>query len=384
MSAPLSGQGPAERPLEGLLVVSVEQAVAAPTCTVRLADAGARVIKVERAGGETARHYDRAVHGTSAYFAWLNRGKESTVLDLKAPADLALLERMVARADVFVQNLAPGATARIGFGAADLVARYPRLIALDIVGYGQDTAYRDMKAYDLLVQAESGICAVTGTPEQPAKVGVSIADIGTGMNAHAAVLEALLARGITGRGRAIEIAMFDCMVDWMAVPVLYWELLGRDTPRCGLTHAIIFPYGAVDCSDGQVCVVVQAPDEWRRFCSFVLERPELEQDPRFRDNPARIENRPALQAIMDAVFGGLTRAEAIARLARAGLPYSNVSQVADMAGHPAMRRIEVPLPPGGPAASFHCAAPALHPRLEPGAIPALGEHTDRIRAEFAA
>ena len=198
-----------DKPLDGLLVIAVEQAVAAPTCTVRLADAGARVIKVERAGGETARHYDRAVHGTSAYFAWLNRGKESAVLDLKADGDLALLERMVARADVFIQNLAPGASARMGFGAADLVARHPRLIAVDIVGYGQDTAYREMKAYDLLVQAESGICSVTGSPEAPAKVGVSIADVGTGMTAHAAVLEALIARGISGRGKAIEIAMFD-------------------------------------------------------------------------------------------------------------------------------------------------------------------------------
>lgn len=373
-----------QKPLAGLLVVAVEQAVAAPTCTVRLADAGARVIKVERAGGETARHYDRAVHGTSAYFAWLNRGKESAVLDLKDPADLALLERMVARADVFVQNLAPGAAQRMGFGAAQLAARHDRLVAVDIVGYGQDTAYRDMKAYDLLVQAESGICAVTGTPEQPSKVGVSIADIATGMNAHAAVLEALLARGLTGRGRAIEIAMFDGMADWMSVPLLYQELQGRDTPRCGLSHAIIFPYGAVDCRDGQVCVVVQAPDEWRRFCTGVLQRPELIDDPRFHDNPARIENRPALQAIIDEVFGALTRAQAIERLAGAGLPYASVSGVEDLVAHPALRRIRVPLPPGAPQPAFACPAPALHPDLQPGPLPALGEHTARIRAEFGA
>lgn len=373
-----------DKPLDGLLVVAIEQAVAAPACTVRLADAGARVIKVERAGGETARHYDRAVHGISGYFAWLNRGKESAVLDLKAADDLALLGRMVARADVFVQNLAPGASARLGFGAAELVARHPRLIALDIVGYGQDTAYREMKAYDLLVQAESGICAVTGTPEVPAKVGVSIADVGTGMTAHAAVLEALIARGISGRGRAIEIAMFDVMADWMTVPTLYWEMQGRDTPRCGLNHAIIMPYGAVDCLDGQVCVAVQSPDEWPRFCTGVLQRPDLTDDPRFRDNPARVENRAALQAIMAGVFGALTRTETVARLAGAGLPYGNVSQVADMPTHPARRRIDVPLPSGLPAASFPCTAPPLHPQLEPGPLPALGEHTDRIRAEFAA
>ncbi len=372
-----------DKPLDGLLVIAVEQAVAAPTCTVRLADAGARVIKVERAGGETARHYDRAVHGTSAYFAWLNRGKESAVLDLKADGDLALLERMVARADVFIQNLAPGASARMGFGAADLVARHPRLIAVDIVGYGQDTAYREMKAYDLLVQAESGICSVTGSPEAPAKVGVSIADVGTGMTAHAAVLEALIARGISGRGKAIEIAMFDVMADWMTVPTLYWQMQGRDTPRCGLQHAIIMPYGAVDCRDGQVCVAVQAPAEWPRFCAQVLQQPELATDPRFADNPARVENRAALQAIMDRVFGALTRAEALARLQAAGLPFGNVSTVADMPDHPARRQVTVPMPAGAPAADFPCTAPPLHPRMVPGPLPGLGEHTERIRAEFA-
>jgi len=237
----------AARPLEDLLVVAVEQAVAAPLCTQRLADAGARVIKIERAEGDPARHFDATVQGTSAYFAWLNRGKESVVLDLKSEPDAALLRRMIGRADIFVQNLAPGAASRLGFGAADLVARHDRLVALDIVGYGQDTDCRAMRAYDMLVQAESGICAVTGTPDAACKVGVSIADIGTGMTAHAALLEALLGRAQSGRGRAIEIAMFDTMAEWMSVPLLHWEQAGQATPRVGLAHASIYPYGRFAC-----------------------------------------------------------------------------------------------------------------------------------------
>jgi crotonobetainyl-CoA:carnitine CoA-transferase CaiB-like acyl-CoA transferase len=211
------------RPLADLLVIAIEQAVAAPMCTVRLADAGARVIKIERLEGDTARHYDATVKGTSAYFAWLNRGKESIVLDIKAQADRRLLEAMLAKADVFVQNLAPGATRRLGLGAADLVQRFPRLVALDIVGYGQDTEYAGMRAYDMLVQAESGLCAVTGSPDAPAKVGVSAADICTGMNAHAAIVEALFERERSGRGVAIEVAMFDGLADWMNVPLLHHD-----------------------------------------------------------------------------------------------------------------------------------------------------------------
>ena len=368
------------RPLEGLLVISIEQAVAAPTCTLRLADAGARVIKIERAEGETARHYDRAVHGTSAYFAWLNRGKESIVLDLKDPQDAALARRMVAKADVFVQNLAPGAAARLGLGSRDLVERHERLIAVDIIGYGQDTPYRDMRAYDMLVQAESGICAVTGTPETPSRVGVSIADVGTGMNAHAAVLEALIGRMNTGRGRAIEMIMFDSMADWMSVPLLHYEHLGRVTPRQGLRHAALSPYDCVDCRDGKIVVVVQNPAEWRRFCTGVLERPDLVDDPRFHDNPARVENRAALDAEMAAVFGAHAKAEMIARLEANRLAWSNVSTVADLSAHPALRRIPVSVPGG----EFDCVAPPLHPELEAGPVPALGEHTAKIRAEFAA
>lgn len=366
-------------PLTGLLVVAIEQAVAAPVCTVRLADAGARVIKIERDTGDTARHYDRAIHGTSAYFAWLNRGKESAVLDVKADADRAVVEAMVAQADVFVQNLAPGASVRLGLGAADLVARYPRLIAVDIVGYGQDTPSRDMRAYDMLIQAESGLCAVTGTPETPVKVGVSLADVATGMTAHAAVLEALLERALTGRGKAIEIAMFDTMADLMSVPLLHYEYAHRDTPRVGLSHAAIYPYGAYACRDGDVVAVVQSPQEWVRFCASVLCRPDLTQDPRFADNPARVIHREELDVILRPIFAARSQAEMIAVLEAADLPWSRVSTVSDLSDHPALRRMEGRVAGG----AFSSAVSPLRRDLVAGPVPELGEHTNRIRAEFS-
>jgi crotonobetainyl-CoA:carnitine CoA-transferase CaiB-like acyl-CoA transferase len=366
--------------LAGLFVVTVEQAVAAPMCTLRLADAGARVVKIERQDGDTARHYDRAVKGTSAYFAWLNRGKESAALDLKDPVDLALVHRIVARADVFVQNLAPGAAARLGLGAADLVRKHFRLIALDIVGYGQDTAYRDMRAYDMLVQAESGICSVTGAPEAPSKVGVSIADIGTGMNAHAAILEALIAREKTGRGQAIEIAMFDGMADWMAVPLLHLEYEGRETARHGLAHAAIYPYAPYPCRDGEIVIAVQSPAEWRRFCEAVLGRPDLRDDPRYADNPSRVRNRQSLDAELRGFFTELTIEEAVAKLEACQIAWSRVSTVRDLSAHPALRRVDVPLPYGE---TFSAPLPAGRRTLDPRPVPALGEHTAAIRAEFA-
>lgn len=366
-------------PLEGILVVAIEQAVAAPTCTLRLADAGARVIKIERAEGETARHYDHAVHGTSAYFAWLNRGKESVVLDIKAEDDRALVERMVAKADIFIQNLAPGAAQRIGLGSRDLVARYPRLIAVDVVGYRQDSAAKDMRAYDMLIQAESGVCAVTGTPDQPVKVGVSIADVMTGMNAHAAILEALIERGAAGKGKAVEIAMFDSMADLMSVPLLHHDYAGRATPRTGLAHASIYPYGSVACSDGEIVIVVQNPGEWRRLCTGVLERPDLVDDPLYSDNPKRVRNRTKLGEILAGVFGRLTRAEAIARLEGNALAWSNVSTVADLSGHAALRRIDLEVPGG----SFSGVGSPLRRQIKGGPVPALGAHTDAVRREFA-
>jgi itaconate CoA-transferase len=368
------------RPLAGLLVIAIEQAVAAPMCTVRLADAGARVIKIERPEGDTARHYDAAVKGTSAYFAWLNRGKESLVLDIKAEADRALLEAMLAKADVFVQNLAPGATRRLGLGSNDLVKRFPRLVALDIVGYGQDTEYAGMRAYDMLVQAESGLCAVTGSPEAPAKVGVSAADICTGMNAHAAIVEALFERERRGLGAAIEIAMFDGLADWMNVALLHHDYAGRATPRVGLSHAAIYPYGPFACRDGVVVIVAQNAGEWTRLCDQVLGRPELVDDIRFRDNPSRLINRDELDAEISPVFARLTRAEAIAILEKAQLAWGRVSTVADLSRHPALRRTVSDVPDG----SFELAAPPLHPDMARARVPALGEHSDAIRREFSA
>ncbi len=365
--------------LEGILVVALEQAVAAPICTQRLADAGARVIKIERPEGDIARHYDSAVKGTSAYFAWANRGKESIVLDVKKPDDLALLQRMVGKADVFIQNFAPGAAARLGLGAKELLEKHPRLIAVDIVGYGQDTPYRDMRAYDMLVQAESGICAVTGSPESPSKVGVSIADTAAGMNAHAAVLEALIARGREGKGRAIEIALFDGMADWMNVPLMHFAYQGKVTGRHGLSHASIYPYAPYRCRDGEIVISIQSQAEWGRLCRQALEKPGLVADPRFADNPRRVANREILGREIAEAFGRHTVEEMVRRLEEAKIAWARVSGVAELARHPALRRIGVDSPGG----RFEAAASALHPELKAGPVPALGQHSEAIRREFA-
>lgn len=367
-------------PLSGLLVIAIEQAVAAPLCTVRLADAGARVIKIERDGGETARHYDAAVKGTSAYFAWLNRGKQSVVLNLKDDAEVDLLLRMLTRADVLVQNLVPGALARMGLTPEVIAARFPRLVAVSINGYGQDTAYAPMRAYDMLVQAESGLCAVTGTPDTPSKIGVSAADIATGMNAHAAVLEALIERGQTGRGKQLEIAMFDAMADWMAVPLLHYEHAGRETGRYGLSHASIYPYRPFACADGMVIVAAQNNSEWRRLCK-ALGRAELADHASFASNALRVANREALDAELDPCFARLSLTEAIALLDSAEIAWGRYTELCDLGKHPALRRVDVALAdgqsitlprPAGRDASFH-----------PGAVPAIGADTNAIRQEFA-
>src|SRR5580704_5593477 len=353
--------------LAGLLVVSIEQAVAAPLCTVRLADAGARVIKIERTEGETARHYDSSVEGVSAYFVWLNRGKESAALDLKAKEDLALLHRLVAKADIFVQNLAPGAIDRLGLSRAALVEKFPRLISVHIVGYGQDTPYAEMRAYDMLVQAESG---------------VSAADIATGINAHAAVLEALLERERTNRGQAIEVAMFDGMADWIAVPLLHLEYAKRETGRFGLAHASISPYRPYACSDGRsVIVAIQQPSEWRRFCAEVLRRDDLFADERFTTNAWRVANRRALDAEIEPVFAAMDREEAIRRLNGAQIAWARFSEVRDLIHHPALRRVAVRLPNG---AEVRVPRPAGREGLsrEMPIVPEMGADTGRIRREF--
>ena len=370
-------------PLDGLLVISIEQAVAAPLCTLRLVDAGARVIKIERSEGETARHYDSSVQGTSAYFVWLNRGKESAVLDLKDAADLKVLSHMISKADVLVQNLAPGALSRLGLTPAVIAEKFPSLITVNIVGYGQDTSYADMRAYDMLVQAESGICAVTGTPDTPSKIGVSAADIATGMNAHAAVLEALIARNVTGRGASIEISMFDGMADWMTVPLLHLEHADRQTRRFGLAHASIYPYRPYECACGDsVVVAIQQPSEWKRFCETVLDRSDLADDPRFATNAVRVANREALDEVIEPIFKSISRAEAIARLTAAQNAWGKVSEVRDLPRHQALRRIDVELPNGS---TVSIPRPPLQsrPLPAPAKVPGLGADTLRLRAEFA-
>src|SRR6185437_6111117 len=267
---------PMQRPLEGLLVVSLEQAVAAPFCSSRLADAGATVIKIERPEGDFARGYDTAARGQSSYFVWLNRGKQSLVADIKNPDDAALLHRILARADVFIQNLAPGAAARSGFGSDDLRRNNARLITVDISGYGDTGEYASMKAYDLLVQAEAGLAMVTGRPEGPGRVGVSIADVGCGMNAYTGVLEALIERGITGRGKGLKISLFDAVADWMNVPLLYFEGTGQAPQRLGLAHPSICPYGAFATKDSAlVLIAIQNEREWTSFCASFLDEPDL-------------------------------------------------------------------------------------------------------------
>lgn len=371
-------------PLDGILVVALEQAVAAPYCTSRLADAGARVIKVERPEGDFARGYDHVAHGESAYFVWLNRGKESIVLDIKRAADAELLRRMVARADVFVQNLAPGAAERAGFGSADLRARHPRLITVDISGYGEDGPYRDMKAYDLLVQSETGLAAITGAPESPGRVGVSVADIACGMHAHGAVLQALFERERTGRGRGVAVSLFDSIADWMTVPLLHQDYGGKAPQRVGLNHPSIAPYGAFALADGHTMVIsIQNEREWRNLCAEVLERPELAEDPRFASNTLRVANRPALDAAVGAVFATLDRGEATGRLRRARIAFGALNGVADLSVHSQLRRIATDTP-SGPVTGV---APPLRwdgETFQPRPVPALGQHTDALRREFAA
>ncbi len=370
------------QPLDGLLVLSLEQAVAAPYCSSRLADAGARVIKVERPEGDFARGYDRAVGGLSSYFVWLNRGKQSLAADIKDPADAALLHRILARADVFIQNLAPGAAGRAGFESEELRQRHPRLITVDISGYGAGHGAAGMKAYDLLVQAESGLASITGHPAGPGRVGVSVCDIACGMSAHAAVLEALIARGITGQGARLEVSLFDGMADWMNVPLLYYEGTGEAPQRVGLAHPWICPYGAFGTVDGQLVLIsIQNEREWARFCEVVLGQPDLPAQPGFQDNTARVANRAAVDARVGATVGLLTRDQAAARFTAAGTAYGFVNGVADLGGHPALRRVGVDTP-GGPASII--APPAIRDRAVPqlGPVPAIGEHSEAIRRDF--
>jgi formyl-CoA transferase len=402
-------------PLSGLLVVALEQAVAAPMCTCRLADAGARVIKIERPEGDFARGYDKLAKphsdgrersskqkdareralkqedgrerpdtdgaGESAYFVWLNRGKQSLVLDLARDDDKAVLAAMLAKADVFVQNLKPGAIAKLGFPLDQLRHTHPRLVICSISGYGEDGPYAARKAYDMLIQAESGLASLTGSPDAPARVGVSVCDIAAGMNAYEAILEALIARGRTGDGAAISISMFDAMADCMAVPLLQYEG-GQPPRRMGLAHTSIAPYGVFKTRDGaDLLISIQSDREWRVLAAQVLGDTALAADPAFATNVARVERRADTDARVQQVFGATDVAALTQKLAAADIAFARVNDTADLAAHPQLRRIEVETPSG--AVSYP--APAARRDGDPrsyGAVPALGEHSAAIRAEF--
>jgi len=374
-------------PFDDLVVVSLEQAVAAPFATRQLADLGARVIKIERPGtGDFARAYDTTVKGLSSYFVWLNRSKESLTLDLKQPGAPEILDRLLARADVFVQNVGPGAAGRLGTDPTDLHARYPKLVVCSVSGYGSSGPYADRKAYDLLVQSEVGLLSLTGTDAEPAKVGISVADIAAGMYAYSGVLAALYARESHGRGSVIEVSLFDALAEWMSAPAAYTEYGGSAPPRTGAHHASIAPYGPVTTRDGgAVFVAIQNSREWTRFCADVLRQPHLATDDRFATNPLRVTHRDALDAAIAAVAGGLTTIDLIARLDAAQIAYARMNSMADFLDHPqlsARERWRDVDSPGGPLRALvpPVGIQDAPPRM--GAVPALGQHTDVILREL--
>jgi formyl-CoA transferase len=367
-------------PLSGLLVVSLEQAVAAPTCTCRLADAGARVIKIERPEGDFARGYDSLARGESAYFVWLNRGKESVVLDLTKADDKVLLEKLIAKADVFVQNLKPGAVGKLGFAVERLRRDYPRLICCSVSGFGESGPYAQRKSYDLLVQAESGLASLTGSPDAPARVGVSVTDVAAGMNAYEAVLEALIARGRTGQGATLSVSLFDAMADWMTVPLLQHEG-GKSPKRLGLAHPSISPYGVFKSKDGaDILISIQNDREWRILARDVMGDAALAADPNFATNTERMKRRGETDGKVAAAFGRLDVAALSQKLAAADIAFGRVNDVAGLIAHPHLRRITVETPSG--PVSYPAPAPIRDEARRYGGIPALGEHTQSVRAEF--
>jgi itaconate CoA-transferase len=374
-------------PLAGITVVSLEQAVAAPFASRQLADLGARVIKIERPRvGDFARDYDQAVKGHSAYFLWLNRSKESLTLDVKHPEASRILAELIARADVFIQNLAPGAAQRLGLGAQTLQAKHPRLVMCDISGYGDSGPYAHKKAYDLLVQSEAGVVSVTGTEEAPSKVGISITDIGTGLHAYAAILAALYERERTGKGRRIEVTMFEAMVEWMGHPLYYTHFGGKAPKRSGPDHATIVPYGRFRAGDGKhVMFGIQNEREWASFCKGVLQQPELAQDPRYDNNTKRTAARGEVVALIERVFAGLTAEQVVERLDASGIANARLNSPEEVWNHAQLkarerwREVESPagtLPAILPPASLS----GVEPRMDP--VPGIGEHTERILAEL--
>jgi crotonobetainyl-CoA:carnitine CoA-transferase CaiB-like acyl-CoA transferase len=369
--------------LKDILVVSLEQAVAAPFCSNRLAQAGARVIKIERTEGDFARAYDDAVHGESAYFVWLNQGKESLVLDIKTDVDAELLHQILAQADVFIQNLAPGAAGRAGLGSEALRERYPRLVCCDISGYGDSGDYSRMKAYDLLVQCESGMASITGTPDAPGRIGVSACDINCGQQAYAAILEALIERESTGAGAIVKVSLFDGMAEWLAVPLLHYDYAGKIQPRVGINHATISPYGAYRCRDQlDVVLAIQNEREWARFCEQVLGDGALAADPRLESNVVRVKNRVYVDKLIAATFAELDQDEAIERLQQAAIAYGRLNDMAGLARHPQLRRTAVDTP-SGPAEVVAVAAIRDNKDDSRPKVPALGEHSEALREEFS-
>ena len=373
------------RPLDGMLIVSLEQAIAAPYCTRLLADLGARVIKIERPdGGDFARAYDKRARGISGQFVWCNRSKESVALDLKTSPAREALKSLAARADVFLQNLAPGAAARMGFGAAELRKRHPRLITCSISGYGESGPWRERKAYDLLVQAEAGLLSVTGTKEEPVKAGIAVVDISAGVAAFNQILAAIIQRGRTGEGSHIDISMLETMTEWMGFP-LYYALDGASPPaRNGASHSTIYPYGPFETKDGMVLFGLQNDREWAAFAEKVLERAELAHDPRFKGTDGRLKQRPFLAPIIASALRALSTAEATERLDRAGIANARVNDMQAVWAHPQLKARErwtdIETSAGRMPALLPGGNDGFTPRMD--AVPALGEHTKNVLAEI--
>ncbi|MEZ0220839.1 CaiB/BaiF CoA transferase family protein [Tardiphaga sp. 1201_B9_N1_1] len=359
-------------PLKGLTVIAVEQAVAAPFCSSRLADAGAHVIKIERPEGDFARGYDAAAKGQSSYFVWLNRGKDSVVVDLATPEGRKAMEELIANADVLLQNLKPGSMDKLGFTRERLRKDYPRLICCTITGYGDTGPYAHRKAYDLLIQAESGLASITGGPEGPSRVGVSIVDVATGAAAHAAILEALIGRSVTGEGADIRISMFDVMADWLTVPLLNAEA-GNEPKRMGLAHPSIAPYGVFRSKDGKdILISIQSEREWKILCAKVLGNADLAADPRLVNGVERVRNRAFTDQTVSAIFGSLSRDELLKRLTDADIAFAEVNTMADLTNHPHLRRITVNTPNGEVSYPAPAAIWIDAPRSY-GAVPGIGE-----------
>ncbi len=363
--------------LDGTLVISLEQAVAAPYCARLLAEAGARIIKIEREEGDFARHYDSVVNGESAFFVWLNAGKESIVLDVKNEDDMDLMRAMIAEADVFIQNIRPGAVERLGLGWSDVSRINPRIVMCSISGYGEAGEIADMKAYDFLVQAESGLVSLTGTPEEPTRVGTSVCDISTGLSAYSEILRALLQRGRTGVGQHVEVSLFDVMAEWVAVPLAYYKYGNKRLTGTGLDHSQIAPYGAHRTQDGLIIIAVQNQREWVNLCK-VLGRPELADDERFNSNPQRVKNRAELTKEIESFFMQYTRVDLAKLLDKGDIAYGRINYMDDVWQHPALKTKEVES--RGARATF--VRRVCDPGTEVRVVPRLGEHTEAVRAEF--